>query len=68
MDKTNSILRNIKYDSDMLMCKNTSCEKHNENIQELYEQMLNACITSAMESIPMVKTGAQREQRVAGLE
>ncbi len=50
----------------MLMCKNTSCDKHNGNIQELYEQMLNACITSGMESIAMVKTGAQREQRVVG--
>ncbi len=53
-----------KYDYDMFMCKNISCDKHNDNIQELYKQILNLCITSAEESILM--TGAQREEKVAG--
>ncbi len=46
----------------MLMCKNTSYDKNNDNVQELYEQMLNVVITSAKESIALVKTGSQREQ------
>ncbi len=60
-----SRFRNIKYDNDVLMCKNTSRDKHN-NICEMYGQIVNVCITSVEESIPMVKTGAQKEETVAG--
>ncbi len=56
-----------KYDYDMSMYMKTSLDKHNDNnIHELYEHILNVCIISAEESIPMVKTRTQREKTVVG--
>ena len=59
-------LRKIDYDPNLLRCKDVTCVQHNDMLQILYEDVLNVCIHSAEECIPMTKIGSEKDQCIQG--
>ena len=60
--KLKFLLSQIRIPSDAVHCENRDCKQHNKALDEYHNDIVNACITAAMKSLPKRRRG----KRVAG--